>query len=64
MVPGHAGVKGNEMANALASEGSSTQFHGPEPYIPMPLSTTKRDISSLSNREHEKRWASILMLTI
>ncbi len=28
---GHAEVKGNEMADALTREGSSTQFHGPEP---------------------------------
>ncbi len=47
------------MADALAREGSSTQFHGKEPYFPIPLSTMKRDISSLFNREHEKRWASI-----
>ncbi len=48
-------MKGNEIADALAIEGSSTQFHGPEP----PLIYDEKDISSLFNREHKKRWASM-----
>ncbi len=60
--PGHAGVKGNEMTDALAREGSFNQFHGPQSYIPILLSMMKRDIVSLFNRELEKEeqgWSSI-----
>ena len=32
-VPGHAGVKGNEIADKLARDGSVQRFVGPEPFL-------------------------------
>jgi hypothetical protein len=32
-VPGHAGVRGNEIADGLARDGSGRGFHGPEPVL-------------------------------
>jgi ribonuclease HI len=32
-VPGHAGVRGNEIADKLARDGSVQQFVGPEPFL-------------------------------
>jgi ribonuclease HI len=40
-VPGHCGIHGNEEANALAREGSSSTFVGLEPYFTLPSSTVK-----------------------
>jgi ribonuclease HI len=32
-VPGHAGVRGNKIANKLAKSGSVQRFVGPEPFL-------------------------------
>jgi ribonuclease HI len=32
-VPGHAGVRGNEIADRLARSGSGQRFIGPEPFL-------------------------------
>jgi len=39
-VPGHAGVRGNEIADGLARGGSALRFHGPEPA----LGVSRRDL--------------------
>jgi ribonuclease HI len=43
-VPGHAGVRGNEIANELAGGGSGLGFLGPEPA----LGVSRRDIQAQS----------------
>ena len=48
-VPGHSGYKGNEMADRLAREGSSSDLIGPEPYCANCI--TKRRV-----RTRVKEW--------
>ena len=46
-VPGHAGVRGNEIADELARDGSALKFVGPEPA----LGVSRHDI-----RKRIRRW--------
>jgi ribonuclease HI len=46
-VPGHAGVRGNEIADGLARDGSGRGFLGPEPV----LGVSRRDI-----QDRHSRW--------
>ena len=47
-VPGHAGVRGNEIADELARDGSALKFVGPEPA----LGVCRQDIRRITRR----RW--------
>jgi len=42
-VPGHAGVRGNEIANKLARDGSVQRFVGPEPFLGVSRQNKKKD---------------------
>jgi ribonuclease HI len=54
-VPGHAGVRGNEIADELARGGSALRFLGPEPA----LGVSRRDIRKrLSHWLINQHWAS------
>jgi len=46
-VPGHSGVRGNEITGGLAREGSVHQFVGPEPAL---------GVSRKNAREKNKGW--------
>jgi hypothetical protein len=43
-VPGHAGVRGNEIADKLARDGSVQKFVGPEPFLGVSRQSTRRMI--------------------
>jgi hypothetical protein len=45
-VPGHAGVRGNEITDGLARDGSGRGFLGPEPV----LGVSRRDIQNKHSR--------------
>jgi hypothetical protein len=55
-VPGHAGVRGNEIADGLARDGSGRGFLGPEPV----LGVSRRDIQNRHgrwlNNQHCASW--------
>jgi len=57
-VPGHAGIRGNEIADELVRGGSSLKFLGPEPA----LGVSRRDIQNKLNRwlanQQWARWRS------
>ena len=54
-VPSHCGIVGNENADALARNGSSTVFFGPEPAIGLSSSAVKASI---------RRWTSVQFLDV
>jgi len=58
-VPGLAGIRGNEIADELASGGSGLLFLGPEPA----LGVSRRDIQNKLNRwlvnQHCAKWRSL-----
>jgi ribonuclease HI len=58
-VPGHSGFAGNEIADGLAREGSSDNFIGPEPALPLSQSWFREEISSHISDCHRKYWESL-----
>jgi ribonuclease HI len=55
-IPGHSDFVGNEIADKLAREGSSTHFHGPEPFICIPAKTCMVDIDTWMELTHHKEY--------
>lgn len=68
-VPGHCGVDGNEKADALARQGSSDQFIGPEPFCGVSRSIKKYNLKDQAlkqlqdnwNREHSMRQSKLFI---
>lgn len=58
-VPGHIGVEGNEAANELARLASSTMVTGPEPVIPVSLSTLQSFITQWKRKTFEYYWKNV-----
>jgi hypothetical protein len=55
-VPGHSDIKGNEMADELARQGSDSSFVGPEPALPITLSWVKSEIDKEARVLHTRYW--------
>ncbi|KAL5271233.1 hypothetical protein ACHWQZ_G001761 [Mnemiopsis leidyi] len=55
-IPGHEGVPGNERADELARQGSSTRPVGPEPFVPLPTSFITREIHNSLTNSHLKEY--------
>ena len=58
-VPGHSGIQGNEAADALARAASHTPLLGPEPGIPVSLSTLELCIKDWKLETFTSSWNSI-----
>lgn len=58
-VPGHIGVQGNEAANELAKVASNTPLIGPEPGIPVSLSTLMNIINQWKTETFANVWANL-----
>src|SRR6202012_1647205 len=58
-VPGHSGVQGNEEADELARNGSSSSFIGPEPAIGRYPGLIKSLVKDRTNRYHQNRWDTL-----
>jgi len=58
-VPGHAGIRGNEIADGLARGGTALRFLGPEPA----LEVSRRDLEKRLGRwlvnQHWARWRGL-----
>ena len=55
-VPGHAGVRGNEIADRLARDGSAQWFVGPEPVLGVSRQNIRRKMKSWMEKKHLALW--------
>ena len=55
-VPGHKDVTGNELADALAKQGSGFVQSGPDPHVPLSLALTKRRIQDNRDEAWNSDW--------
>ncbi|XP_036144334.1 uncharacterized protein LOC114255717 [Monomorium pharaonis] len=55
-VPGHAGIKGNEMADLLAKEAAETRLLGPEPAVGISFCLGRGRIRSWLRDQHLEYW--------
>jgi hypothetical protein len=51
-VPGHAGVRGNEITDKLARSGSGQRFIGPEPFLGVSRQNIRRKMKSWVEKQH------------
>jgi ribonuclease HI len=58
-VPGHMGIDGNEMADQLATQGSSHPFIGPEPALGISAKVAREVIRESTKRKYTEYWQSI-----
>ena len=57
-IRGHAGTHGNERADELAREGSSTPFNGPEPVVGIASALVTRAVKDFTQQMCERIWAA------
>jgi hypothetical protein len=55
-VPGHAGVRGNEIADKLARDGSVQRFDGPEPFLGVSRENIRKEIKHWMENQHLVLW--------
>jgi hypothetical protein len=55
-VPGHAGVRGNEIVDRLARSGSAQRFVGPEPFLGVSRQIIRREMKCWMEKQHLALW--------
>jgi len=55
-VPGHAGVRGNEIADRLARSSSGQRFIGPEPFLGVSRQNIRRKMKRWMKKQHLALW--------
>jgi hypothetical protein len=55
-VPGHAGVRGNEIADRLARSGSAQRFVGLEPFLRVSRQIIRRKMKRWMKKQHLALW--------
>jgi hypothetical protein len=58
-VPGHSGIRGNEIADELAREGSVHYFVGPEPALGVLRQSLKNKIQCRLDKQHMTLWQGL-----
>ena len=59
-VPVHAGVRGNEISDKLARDGSVQKFVGPETSLRVSTQNIKRTIKRWVDNQHLARWCGLV----
>jgi ribonuclease HI len=60
-VPGHAGVRGNEIADRLARDGSVQRFVGPEPFLEFSRQNIRRKMKRWMEKLHLVLWRGLVV---
>jgi hypothetical protein len=55
-VPGHAGVRGNEITDRLTEDGSVQKSAGPEPSLEVSTQNIKKKIKCWVDNQHLAKW--------
>jgi hypothetical protein len=55
-VPGHAGARGNQIADMLARGGSGQRFIGPEPFLGISRQNIRRKLKPWMKNQHLALW--------
>ena len=55
-VPGHAGVRGNEIADKLARSVSAQRFVGPEPFLGVSRQNIRRNLNRWMEKQQIVLW--------
>lgn len=58
-VPGHTGIDGNEKADELARNGSSTLYFGPEPALGVPKTIIRGQVREWVKNKHKEYWGNV-----
>jgi hypothetical protein len=58
-VPGHSGIRGYEIADKLAREGSVHYFVGPEPALGVSSQSIKKKIQCRLDKQHMILWQGL-----
>ena len=58
-VPGHAGVRGNEIADELARGGCALRFLGPKPALGVSRRDTQKRLSRWLANQHWAKWQGL-----
>jgi len=59
-VPGHAGIRGNEIADGLARGGSALRFLGPEPALGVSRRDMQKRLSRWLVNQHGAQWRGLV----